>query len=110
MKAMAKKYATRHGVPVVVWEYSTKAKTPLKNDANRKDYSELYDQVIKHPALRKQLFQTSAGTMGMFVKGAPAYILENCNTDKRLSNGSFVRMHSLTFDDKNPDHSDLPLL
>jgi hypothetical protein len=106
MKAMAKKYAKRHGLPVVVWEYPTKAKTPLKNDANRKDYSELYDQVIKHTALRSQLFQTSAGTMGMFVKGAPAYILENCNTDKRLSNGSFVRMHSLTFDDKNPDHSD----
>ena len=74
MKAMAKKYAKRHGLPVVVWEYPTKAKTPLKNDANRKDYSELYDQVIKHPALRKQVFQTSAGTMGMFVKGAPAYI------------------------------------
>jgi hypothetical protein len=100
MVIMALNFAKKRGLPVVVWRYAVDAKHP---DANKqkapKDFRPLLMAVRGDPRLNNQLFRPDNGTMGIFVKGAPAYIEQNVNTSKNLANGTFVTMHSLVFDE-----------
>ena len=83
-----------------MWRYAVDAKRP---DANKqkepKDFTRLLMKIREDKRLSEQLFRPETGTMGIFVKGAPAYIEQNCNTSKNLANGTFVIMHSLVFDE-----------
>jgi len=79
---MASDFAVRMGVPVVIWEHDTTSdKTKVKNGRVTNQQG-LFDHVTTTASLRKQLYDMSTGTMGIFIQGAPAYIDQNCNNAK----------------------------
>ena len=101
MSVMAVEFATLMGVPIITWEYET---TPNKTDEKDKiNHAALFKDITSKPELRSQLFSMAAGTLGIFIKGAPAFIDQNCNNSKNVSNGTKVEMHSLLFDDHDGD-------
>jgi hypothetical protein len=80
-------FAKLTGVPVLVWPL--KSKGPL-----------LGNVVATHG--HDAVYTPASGLMGMFVKGAPAYMTENVCVPKQLCNGTSVRMHSLSFSQTVP--------
>ena len=77
---MAVNYAKSKGVAVVVWQYATIAKPADPKQKKPKHYGKLFDKVISEQSLKDQVFDISTGTMGIFVKGGPSFIEQNCNT------------------------------
>jgi len=82
----AKSFALAHRVPVVVWKQQILSPTFLANQGRGGVTDDLYRQ---EPAL-----------MGLFVKGAPAYLTKNFpkpGLARGLANGTTCVMHSITF-------------
>ena len=80
----AKRFAQRKGVPLVTWNLASKG--TLITKANDAGFAE-------------KLFTLESGLLGMFVEGAPAYINQNINPSMGLANGTYVVMHSLSFNE-----------
>jgi len=78
----AKRYAARHGLPFFSWRVE-----PSKRMAKKLTATEWEAGYAGNREMH-----------GYFVKGAPAYLTYNISTARGLSNGTFVHMHSLTFD------------
>ena len=74
------RFAEEQGVPVVRWRLPAHGQ-------------QLGDDV----------YQRNPCLWGLFVPGAPAMLTENLSVKRGLCNGTIVRMHSLTFDNKTAD-------
>jgi hypothetical protein len=81
---MAKNFALKNGVHIVTWNLTVESQ--VSQLISQKEYD--------------QVFTFENGTLGIFVQDAPSYISQNINPLYGLANGTFVRMHSLTFENE----------
>ena len=86
--SQAKRFAIRKGVPIIKW------KQPLTGRVA----SQLNDITVD------LLYETQTELTGLFVEGAPAYLLQNIEPTKGLANGTPLELHSITLcPDDDPD-------
>lgn len=92
---MAQRFAEHHGVLVVTWDL------PATGG--------LIDRLASEEGVRGHTMES--GLVGIFVEGGPAHLTENIHPALGLANGSFVRMHSLSFTNQTPrEANDLQIL
>ena len=82
---LAKRFAKRHGVPVICWRL--KLQNRAVQACNQSDLDTIYD--------------TYDSLMGFFVPGGPCFITGNMNATRGLANGTAAVMRRLIF--TNPD-------
>ena len=80
---LATKFAMIHHGPLITWNKPVKGK--------------LLDLMKARGIPESEVFTLQSGFIGMFTPDAPAFLTENINPGMGLANGTFVRMHSLTF-------------
>jgi len=89
---LAQRFAKAHGTVVITWDL----------DSNSKQVA-----ALRTSDLKEKVFTSDSGLMGIFVQGAPAYLVENTNSDLKLANGTRVTLHSLALTGHEAETRDL---
>ena len=81
---LAFNFAKRNGLPVITWNLPAEGKL----------VGRLQEEGTEIPL--------TSVLVGFFVEGGPAYLTENINPAMSLANGTFAKLHSLSFDYMTP--------